>query len=144
MFLAPSPGTETTMMSLPCCCTVAPEKPWPLTRLVKMATDWLISAGVGVLPRGGTAWIVNSVPPCKSRPRPTLNLECQALGCDSAPPMTPSSITMISATSVMRYRLGRETVTPPPALELPPPCQEAEPPPALDDLSLDEATCACP
>jgi hypothetical protein len=51
---------------------------------------------------------------------------------------------MSSAASTARCRPGRDTVTPAPGLELLPPREDAKPPLALDDLSLDEATCACP
>lgn len=33
------PGTDTTIRSEPCCCTFAPVKPWPLTRLFRIAMD---------------------------------------------------------------------------------------------------------
>ena len=93
------PGTETTMLFVPCCCTLAPVKPCPLTRLFKMAIDWDISELVGAgLPGVSTTVLsVTVVPLDRSRPRPTLNLLCQSPGCSAAPPMIVPSMTISSA-----------------------------------------------
>ncbi len=147
------PGTETTMLSVPCCCTFAPVKPCPFTRLFRIAIDCDIWLLVGVVLCGATALIVKVVPLDRSRPRPTLNLSCQLPGCRAAPPRIVASMTISSATRIPRYRHGRETS--PGCLDGPPgrdavrargddPPEPPAEPRGRDDLLLGGATCACP
>src|SRR5262245_24867874 len=153
------PGTETMMRFEPCCCTFAPVKPWPLTRLFRIAMDCAMALELGVaLPWPclvrGTALIVIVVPLDRSRPRPTLNWLCQSPGCAAAVPMIVPSMTMSSAARTARYRQGLE-ITPGCRCE-PPPGRDAvlgrdgdvpEPPAGVrgpDELLLGGATYACP
>jgi hypothetical protein len=48
-FCAPAPGTDTVMFWLPCCCTSAPVKPAPLTRLSMIEIASFMSPWVGCL-----------------------------------------------------------------------------------------------
>ena len=110
----------------PCCCTWAPVKPFPFTRLVKMPIAVVISDCVGTPPCGATALSVIVVPLERSRPSPTLNLLCQSPGCAKAPPMIAASMTMSSAVRTARYRQG---------LEATPGCR-GEPPPGRDAVRV--------
>lgn len=121
------------MLLVPCCCTFAPVKPWPFTRLFKIAIDCDICELVGVVLCGATALIVIVVPLERSRPRPTLNLLCQLPGCTKALPMIVPSMTISSAARTARYRHG---------LDVTPACLAAA---ARDDgLLLGRATYSCP
>jgi hypothetical protein len=64
----PPPGTETTMLSLPCVFTLAPPTPRPLARSRMMLTAWFSALFVTLPPRTGEAVSVASVPPRRSSP----------------------------------------------------------------------------
>ena len=121
------------MLLEPCCCTFAPVKPWPFTRLFKIAIDCDICELVGVVLWGATALIVIVVPLDRSRPRPTLNLLCQLPGCTRALPMIVPSKTISRAARTARYRHG---------LDVTPGCRDAAA--RDDDLLLGDATYARP
>src|SRR6516225_3657289 len=63
------PGTETSMMLVPCGTTVASVKPPASTRLSMIWTASFMSCGDGVLPCGASAFRATWVPLVRSRPR---------------------------------------------------------------------------
>src|SRR5215469_16039075 len=80
IWLALLPGIEMLMNDEPCCCTVVLLMPSPLKRLSRIEIAVFMSVLVGTPPLAATAWSVTEVPPCRSRPRPTLNCLCQCEG----------------------------------------------------------------
>jgi len=84
--------------------------PSPLKRLSRMEIAVFMSVLLGTPPFAATALRVTKVPPCRSRPSPTLNLWCQSAGCRAAPPMTVASMTKTSTASAAMWMPGRDTV----------------------------------
>ena len=111
-FVAPAPGTETTISLVLCFTTEEPVRPVASTRLVMIWTALFIAAALGggaVWPFftcAGTALSVTCVPLDRSSPRPTLKLLCQAEGLPRLEPRTPSSMATSSAARAARYRPG--------------------------------------
>jgi len=68
-----SPGIEMLMYLSPCCCTVVPLTPSALKRVSRIEIAVFISVVLGIPPLAERACSVTCVPPCRSRPRPTLN-----------------------------------------------------------------------
>jgi hypothetical protein len=134
------PGIEMFIRLLPCCCTVVPLMPSPLKRVSRIEIAWFMSFLVGTPPWAATAWSVTCVPPCRSRPRPTLNFECQSPGRMTAVPMMTATMTNSSTASAARCTPGRACC---------PLCRDVLLPPGpalprgLDGL-LGGVTCACP
>jgi len=93
IWLALAPGIEMLMSCAPCCWTVVLLMPRPLNRLSRIEIAVFMSVLVGTPPFAATALSVTSVPPCRSRPSPTLNFLCQSPGCRAAPLMTAASMT---------------------------------------------------
>ncbi len=68
MSLAPAPGTDTTIRSLPWVTTSAEETPRPLTRLVMIWRAWSMDDLEGALPPEVSALRITWAPPSRSRP----------------------------------------------------------------------------
>src|SRR5689334_7411864 len=106
----PLPGTDTVMMLVPCCWTVAPLKPAWLTRLSMMEMAVAMSAVVGDWPFGVSARSVTVVPLDRSRPSCTLKSCCQSPGEVRFLPTIDSSSATIRTSSVTRARPGLDLV----------------------------------
>jgi hypothetical protein len=75
-----APGIEMLMYCEPCCWTVMLLMPRPLKRPSRIDIAVFMLVLLGTWPPASTAFNVIDVPPARSRPRPTLNLECQSAG----------------------------------------------------------------
>ncbi len=134
------PGTEMLMYCEPCCWTVVPFTPRLLKRVSRIEIAWFMLFLLGMPPLSELACNVTCVPPCRSRPSPILNFECQSPGRVIVDPMMTASMTIRSAASAARCTPGRyggplcRDVLPPPGQALP----------RGRDGLLGGVTCPCP
>ncbi len=104
------PGTETLMMSLPCCWTWASVVPLAFTRFSMIWMACCMSAAVGARPPGLTARSSTVVPLVRSSPRCTRKFLDQLPGLAISLPRMASNSTTMSAASTASARPGREAL----------------------------------
>src|SRR6185437_9104163 len=104
------PGTETLMMSLPCCWTWASVVPLAFTRFSMIWMACCMSDAVGGRPPGLTARSSTVVPLVRSSPRCTRKFLDQLPGVARSLPRMASNSTTMSAASTASARPGREAL----------------------------------
>ena len=104
------PGTETLMMSLPCCWTWASVVPLAFTRFSMIWMACCMSVAVGGRPPGLTARSSTVVPLVRSSPRCTRKFLDQLPGLAISLPRMASNSTTMSAASTASARPGREAL----------------------------------